>query len=287
MPFPIYLRISIMLPLEDTHLDLLAKAQRGMKLSDEALLERASLSLSELLDIRNGSLDPLLLEKITSALHLHLPTFSAIAHKTWLPEPIELPHFKTFTTDFDDMTVNAYLVWDPQSNEAIAFDTGSDVTEMLLFATQNQLQIKLILITHTHGDHIFDLDRLMEKTKAPSYLGDLEPHLKGSEFFTAGKRFQTQSLTIETRLTWGHCQGGITYLIHGLSRPLAIVGDALFAGSMGGGGVSWEEALRTNREEILTLSNETVLAPGHGPLTTVGETKRHNPFYSDSIQSLG
>jgi len=59
------------------------------------------------------------------------------------------------------------------------------------------------------------------------------------------------------------------------------VGDAIFAASMGGGAVSYEEALRTNRQQIFTLPDATVLCPGHGPLTTVGEQKRHNPFYPE------
>jgi glyoxylase-like metal-dependent hydrolase (beta-lactamase superfamily II) len=58
-----------------------------------------------------------------------------------------------------------------------------------------------------------------------------------------------------------------------------ITGDALFAGSIGGALVSYEDALRTNREQILSLSDDTIVCPGHGPLTTVGEEKRHNPFF--------
>ena len=77
-----------------------------------------------------------------------------------------------------------------------------------------------------------------------------------------------------------HSKGAITYVISGLAMPVAIVGDAVFAGSMGGGGVSYEAALATNRKEILTLPDETILCPGHGPLTTVGEQKMHNPFFA-------
>jgi glyoxylase-like metal-dependent hydrolase (beta-lactamase superfamily II) len=62
---------------------------------------------------------------------------------------------------------------------------------------------------------------------------------------------------------------------------VAAVGDALFAGSIGGGQISWADALRTTRDEILSLPNETVLAPGHGPLTTVAEEKAHNPCFAD------
>ena len=84
---------------------------------------------------------------------------------------------------------------------------------------------------------------------------------------------------MSARLTWGHAKGGITYVIDGLVTPIAVVGDAMFAGSMGGGMVSYQDALRTNREEILALPDHTILCPGHGPLTTVGEEKDHNPFF--------
>jgi len=75
--------------------------------------------------------------------------------------------------------------------------------------------------------------------------------------------------------------GGMTYVADGLERPIAIVGDAIFAGSMGGGMISYENALSTNREKIMTLPNETILCPGHGPMTTVGEEKRNNPFFPE------
>ena len=93
--------------------------------------------------------------------------------------------------------------------------------------------------------------------------------------------FRAGALKIETRQTSGHSAGGITYVISGLPRPVAVVGDAIFAGSMGGGAVSYTDALRNNRNKIFTLPNEAVLCPGHGPLTTVGEEKLHNPFFPE------
>ena len=57
----------------------------------------------------------------------------------------------------------------------------------------------------------------------------------------------------------------------------------MFAGSMGGGLVSYEDALRNTREQILSLPDDTILCPGHGPLTTVGEEKRHNPFFTSGV----
>ena len=72
-------------------------------------------------------------------------------------------------------------------------------------------------------------------------------------------------------------------MVTGLARPIAIVGDSLFAGSMGGGNVSYQDALRNNLEKILTLSDETIICPGHGPMTTVGEEKQRNPFFAGKI----
>jgi glyoxylase-like metal-dependent hydrolase (beta-lactamase superfamily II) len=141
------------------------------------------------------------------------------------------------------------------------------------------VKIGQIFLTHIHEDHVVDLARLKEATGAKPYVSDREP-IEGAEEFADGTAFSIGSLKVETRRTSGHAKGGVTYVITGLAKPLAIVGDAIFAGSMGGGAVSYEEALRTNRQSIFTLPDNTVLCPGHGPLTTVGEEKRNNPFFS-------
>ena len=99
--------------------------------------------------------------------------------------------------------------------------------------------------------------------------------------FQPGDAFSVGTLRISTRLTKGHSPGGTSYVINGLDRPVAIVGDALFAQSMGGGMISYHDALATNRSELFTLQDDTVLCPGHGPMTTVGEEKAHNPFYPE------
>jgi hydroxyacylglutathione hydrolase len=202
----------------------------------------------------------------------------ALARGAWRPEPVSVAGFEGFNTPYEDMTVNSYVAFDPFSKEAVAFDTGADADPMLDFLKQNGLRLTKILITHTHGDHILELDRLREKTGATAHVGDREG-FEHAESFSAGTGFVCGRLRIDTRLTWGHARGGITYVIHGLDRPVAVVGDALFAGSMGGGMVSYDDALRTSRSEILSLADETVIAPGHGPLTTVAEEKAHNPFF--------
>ena len=97
------------------------------------------------------------------------------------------------------------------------------------------------------------------------------------------KKFRLGNLHIDTRLTWGHSPGGMTYVVTALAHPIAIVGDSLFAGSMGGGNVSYRDALQNNLQKVLTLPDETIICPGHGPMTSVAEEKQHNPFFAGKV----
>ena len=268
-----------MIPLEDNFNDIIGKAMRGLKLTDAQVADRAGVAVDALQTLAGGAWDEMTARKVAPVLGLDADALAALGNKGWAPAPVSLDGLAQFTTQFDDMTVNSYVVWDPASGAAVAFDTGADCSGMLAWLGERKLSLKLILLTHTHGDHVFDLDRLKEKTGAPAFVSDRE-RIEGAEGFAAGRTFEAGSLKIETRLTWGHSKGGITYLVSGLARPVAVVGDAVFAGSMGGGMVSYEAALHTNREQILSLPEDTVLCPGHGPLTTVGEERAHNPFFA-------
>ena len=266
------------IPLEDSFSDIVGKAMRGLKLTDAHAAELAGVAPDAINRLRDGEWNEAVARKVAPVLGLKAAALADLGNRAWLPDPVGIEGLAQFNTVFEDMTVNAYLVWDPASKQAVAFDTGTDIGGQLDLIAAKSLRLSLILLTHTHGDHVFDLDRLKEKTGAPAFVSRREP-LDGAEPFDAGRKFSAGGLEIETRLTWGHSKGGITFVVSGLSRPVAIVGDAMFAGSMGGGGVSYPDALHTNREEILTLPDETILCPGHGPLTTVGEQKTHNPFF--------
>ena len=188
-----------------------------------------------------------------------------------------------FSTQWHDFEVHSYLLRNTREISglvsAVAFDTGSDATEMLDSVKQQDLSLDLLLLTHGHGDHVFDLDRIVEKTGASVWIGKGEG-IDGAHPFSAGKTFSVGTLRIETRPTWGHAKGGITYVVHGLEKPVAIVGDAIFAGSMGGPNHSYKACLETNLREIFSLPPETILCPGHGPLTTVALELENNPFFS-------
>lgn len=267
------------LPLEDFFNDIVGKAMRGLKMSASQVAEKAGVTQEQVDALVKGDFDAATARKVAPVLGLDAEALVASGEKSYRPEPIELEGLAQFNTPWDDMTVNAYVAWDPASRAAIVFDTGADATPMLDLIQAQNLKVEQILLTHTHGDHVFDLDRLKSRTGAPAFVGEREP-LDGADTFPAGRTFTAGRLRVETRLTWGHSQGGITYVVHGLAKPVAVVGDAVFAGSMGGGMVSYPDALQTNRKEIFTLPDETVICPGHGPLTTVGEEKKHNPFYA-------
>src|SRR5207245_11229696 len=180
------------------------------------------------------------------------------------------------------LAVTGVRVWAPPNRAAAALDTGADCGEMVRFANRHKLDVQLILLTHAHADHVADLPRLREETGGDVFAPAREP-VPGAEPIEEGKKFRLGNLQIDTRLTWGHSQGGMTYVVTGLARPVAIVGDSLFAGSMGGGNASYEEAVRNNLEKILTLPDETIICPGHGPMTTVGEEKAHNPIFAGKV----
>jgi hydroxyacylglutathione hydrolase len=268
-----------MIPLEDNFTDIIGKAQRGLGISDSQLASKAQLPAEKVRQLRNGEIDEDAIKRVAPILNLNPSALIESASKKWAPPEVAIDGLAQFNTSYGDMTVNAYLVWDPQSRAAVAFDTGADCSEMLERVDKAKLSVKFILLTHAHPDHIEDLNRLREKTGAPVFISERESAL-GAQSFSEGKHFQVGRLDIETRLTWGHSPGGTTFVVTGLAHPIAIVGDSLFAGSMGGGNISYTDAVKNNVEKILTLPNDTIICPGHGPMTTVGEEKTHNPFFA-------
>ncbi len=258
--------------LEDTVEDVVAKACAGRGIRLAQLAASLGLGEEEALALEN-------LPCLARELQLSARGLERLAGGTYRPDPGRVPaSLICATTPFGDMWVNAFLVFDPATHEAAIFDTGSDADDLLEAIARWHLRPVGIFLTHAHGDHIFDLDRLVAKTGAPVWSS--EP-VDGTILFKAPRVFRLGSLAVEARATFGHSPCGSTYVVSGLTRPLAIVGDALFAGSMGGARISYGDAIRTTRDEILSLPDETVVCPGHGPMTTVGYEKAHNPFFAE------
>jgi len=269
------------IPLEDNFTDVIGKVQRGLKINDAALAEQAGIAPAELAALKGGEvIEPALLA-VAPVLGLGRNALLAMARREWYPESHVFKRgFAMFNTQFEDMTVNSYLVWDDKTKLAAAFDTGADASGMLDMIAAEGLTLRYIFLTHTHDDHIADLRRLAA-TKAELWSSELEPvDFPGARTFQENAHFHLGELSIKTFFTWGHSPGMTTFFITGLSWPLAVVGDSIFASSMGGSMTHYETQLRNNRQKILKLPLDTVLAPGHGPLTTLKEEKQHNPFFA-------
>ena len=272
-----------MIELEDNLGDIVGKSQRGLGISDSELAKKSGASADAIRKARDGRADEATLRAIAPVLDLDPNALVGLAQGKWKPDKLEnFDGLAQFNTSYNGMLVNAYLVWDPATKHAAAFDTGADCAGMLKLATKENLSIKMILLTHAHSDHVADLPRLREETGAEVFAPAREP-VPGAEEIDEEKHFRLGKIDIEARLTWGHSPGGITFVTTGLARPIAIVGDSLFAGSMGGGSVSYKDAVKNNLEKILTLPDDTIICPGHGPMTSVGEEKKHNPFFAHKV----
>ena len=272
-----------MIELEDNFGDIVGKAQRGLEISDSELAKKSGANADAIHKVRDGQFDEATLRAVAPVLNLDGNTLIDLGQGKYKPRLVEnFDGLAQFSTSYNGMLVNSYLVWDLGSKQAAAFDTGADCNGMLKLATKENLSIKMILLTHAHPDHVADLPRLREETGAEVFTPAGEP-VPGAEKIEEGKHFRLGKVDIEARLTWGHSPGGMTFVCTGLARPVAIVGDSLFAGSMGGGSVSYNDAVQNNLAKILTLPNETIICPGHGPMTSVGEEKLHNPFFAGRI----
>ncbi|HEY4951975.1 MAG TPA: MBL fold metallo-hydrolase [Verrucomicrobiae bacterium] len=269
--------------LEDHLGDIIRKARAMNNVSTSAAATAAGISESELATLEetgtfNGTINFAALEKILGVRRLE-----GIANG-WLPSSKDLSQWRelrVFTTADDGLTVNCYLVWDEVTREAALFDTGLDAQPILDCVAENQLQLRHIFITHSHYDHVQALPQLRAAwPKARIHSGSksapVEQRIRANDFIMLG------SLRVTNRATPGHAVDGTTYIIGtwGDDAPhVAIVGDAIFAGSMGSGNDSWALAKEKVSEQIFTLPAETLICPGHGPLTTVAEEKEHNPFF--------
>jgi len=279
--------------LEDHLGDIIRKARQSAGASSEKAAQAAELTESEYsaLEESGRSARQPNLRALAELIGLHGAKLEGIA-KGWLPAKIDLGawrELRQITTHGASFSVNCYLVWDEATREAALFDTGFEASPIFDLIEQNQLQLKHLFITHTHSDHVAALGPIRDKfpkvkLHSNSKHAPLDQRNRPNDFVHLG------SLRIMNRDTPGHADDGVTYIIGNFPEDapnVAVVGDALFAGSMGGAKQLADLAKQKIREQIFTLPPVTLVCPGHGPVTTVAQEKAHNPFFGSVAEFVG
>jgi hydroxyacylglutathione hydrolase len=270
--------------LEDNFSDIIGKARRGLGLSAAEVAQLSGSEEDRLQAWESGRAvpDDAALTRLAKTLRLTPDRLIDIARGRWKPPPLteKVPNFLQITSSYGGMLVNAYLAWDPGTKTAALFDTGADFTAIQKAIRDRSLKVTHLFLTHTHADHVALLEEVRKGWK-PEVITSKGEFVPDATIAAEGRSFSIGKIAIQVLETEGHSPGGLTFVLSNLGEGLpevAVVGDALFAGSVGGPKVSYERLLNNIKRKVLTLPDDTILAPGHGPLTTVGEEKRHNPF---------
>jgi glyoxylase-like metal-dependent hydrolase (beta-lactamase superfamily II) len=271
--------------LEDHLGDILRKARAAANVSTQAAAKAGGLSERDLRELEDSGNSPshLNLPALASALGLHPEKLEGIG-EGWVPLPADVGlwrELRVISTTRLGNTVNCYLVWDEVSREAALFDTGWEATPVLALIEENGLELKHLFLTHTHEDHIAAMAALRErfpKLHLHTNSASAPPEHRNR----ANDCIHLGSLRITNRATPGHAEDGVIYLVGNWPEDAphaGMIGDTIFAGSMATGFQSWDRLKESVRCQILPLPDDTLLCPGHGPLTTVAQEKARNPFF--------
>jgi len=197
---------------------------------------------------------------------------------------------------------NCYIVGSSSTKQGMIIDPGAEAGTILRTVQQMGLSISLIVVTHAHIDHIDALRAVKERTNALFAIHEAEKGLLSTatpvgvlaslgltafksppqpdRLLKDGDRIDVGDLHFEVLHTPGHSPGGICLLGHGV----VFSGDTLFNFGIGRtdfAGGSYELLMKSIREKLMVLPDETVVYPGHGPSTTIGDERRGNPFLQD------
>lgn len=192
--------------------------------------------------------------------------------------------------------VNCYIVGDAKTREAIIVDPGGNARDILDTLRREQVKPVAIVNTHAHFDHLIALNQVREKTGAPFWIHAAEAPVLASAQLGArmfgfamaqpkpadrllhdGEVMNLGALSLQVLHTPGHTPGGICLR----GDTFVIVGDTLFQGSIGRTdlpGGDYATLMASIRDKLMPLPDETVVYPGHGERTTMGEEKVLNPF---------
>jgi hydroxyacylglutathione hydrolase len=193
---------------------------------------------------------------------------------------------------------NCSIIGDETTREAMVIDPGDNISEILDIVRKNNLQVKQIVVTHAHIDHVGGAMKLRAATGAPILLNQNDYELlkmldvqatwigvptpeavEIDHSVSTGETVSAGSHTAQVLHTPGHTEGSIC--LYFAAEKKLIAGDTLFAGSIGRTdlpGGSMRKILNSLHGTVLELPDDTVVVPGHGELTTIGEERQSNPY---------
>lgn len=185
---------------------------------------------------------------------------------------------------------NCYIVIDEETKDCVVMDPGGDEEDLIKAIKKENVQVKYILLTHGHADHTGAALRLKKDFNAPLCISseDYELISKGAfmygdivnnidQYIKEGDIFKIGNMDIKCIHTPGHTPGGVCFLI----EDSVFTGDTLFAGSIGRTdfqGGNFDAIIKSIKEKLMVLGDEIKVFPGHGPESTIGKERLHNPF---------
>lgn len=256
--------------LYDSPADVIRKALRGLDLAPSVAATRCGLPEREVIAASRGPASRETLARLAPALALDAAALIGLADYT--PSIQSVDSIVRLDLPFDDETVNAWLI-DTGDGNKLLFDTGNGRDDLRHALDGRGVKQVDVIVTHDHRDHtggLGGLEGILHSLAGPDQ----------GEILSPGDLIRRGNLEIRVIGLPGHCHGALGYVVNGLKVPACITGDALFAGSIGGcpPGAPYLQALAALRAEVMSLPDETLLLPGHGPATTVGKERRANPF---------
>ncbi|MBV9646541.1 MAG: MBL fold metallo-hydrolase [Candidatus Eremiobacteraeota bacterium] len=271
--------------LEDAFGDILLKAKLGLRLNDAALARKTGLSADDLAAWTKGKGAPTEEEARAVALATGLDPgkLADAAAERWHPDtalPADVRHHPN-----RPHPSNGYLFFLEDGRTAALVDPAGYPKTILDAIAQGPYTLRYILITHKHADHCdatADVSRAFPAAQIVMHKADafaIGPLASRALAIVDGEELPFgEGAAIRMRHTPGHTDGSSCFLF----RSTVFTGDTLFAGSVGralGELSTYRDILDSVRTKLFCLDDATVVMPGHGPPTTIGEEKQHNPFF--------
>ncbi|HAX51449.1 MBL fold metallo-hydrolase [Muricomes intestini] len=195
------------------------------------------------------------------------------------------------------ISTNCYLVQNEESKECFLIDPGACPGKLVDHIKSSGLEMKAILLTHGHFDHIMGIDGFLNEFPVPVYVHEAEKELledaalnssatygpgytfSGAHYLKSGEKLTVAGLEVEAIYTPGHTAGGCCYYIQ--SEGVLFSGDTLFCASIGRTDFptgSSSQLIRSIQDKLMCLPGETKVYPGHMDETTIAFEQTHNPF---------